>query len=150
MQQKIEVKIKEGEVETALDVYLGMHEFSSFHRKEEIEDQLKNRQSLILTAYKDEVAVGFLIGYDKYLDGSFYCWMLGVSPEFRRKGVLTQLMGYLFTWALKNNYEKITLKTRNNRREMLAYLIKNGFNIKNMEINPAIEENKILFERNLI
>ncbi|MEF3691989.1 MAG: GNAT family N-acetyltransferase [Candidatus Moraniibacteriota bacterium] len=150
MQQKLKVAIKEGEIETALGVYLGMHEFSGFHRKEEIEDQLKNRQSLILTAYKNEMAVGFLIGYDKYLDGSFYCWMLGVAPEFRRRGVLTQIMDYLSTWALKNNYEKITLKTRNNRREMLAYLVKSGFNIKNVEINPAIEEHKILFEKKLI
>jgi len=148
MEEKIE--IKEDEIYVLVKVHLEMHEFSGFYRKEEIEDVYKNREKLILTAYIGGVPVGYLIGYDKYLDGSFYCWMTGVKGEFRRRGVLTQMMNYFSQWAMKKGYEKITLKTRNNRREMLAYLIKNNFYVKNVEINPAIEENKILFERNLI
>ena len=144
------IKIAEGEIDLAIEVHIEMHEFSGFYKREEIEDVYKNRNSLILTAYWEGEPVGFMLCYDKYKDGSFYCWMTGVKPAFRRRGILTKMMEYVYGWALRNEYEKITLKTRNNRREMLAYLIKNGFNIKNMEINPAIEENKILFERSLI
>lgn len=148
MEEKI--KITEGEIDLAIKVHMEMHEFSGFYKKEEIEDVYKNRNPLILTAYWEEEPVGFMICYDKYKDGSFYCWMTGVMPFFRRRGVLTKMMEYIYAWALRNEYERITLKTRNNRREMLAYLIKNDFNVKNVEINPAIEDNKVLFEKNLI
>lgn len=148
MEEKIE--IKEGEIDVAVKVHSGLHEFSQLYRREEVEDRYRDREELILTAYLGNEPVGYLISYDKYVDGSFYCWMTGVKAEFRRRGILTKMMNYLYDWAVKHNYHKITLKTRNSRREMLAYLIKNDFNIKNVEINPAIEDNKVLFEKVLI
>jgi len=144
-----EIKIKEGEIDVAVKVHSGLHEFSRLYLREEVEDRYRDREELILTAYFGDEPVGYLISYDKYVDGSFYCWMAGVEPEFRRRGILTKMMAYLNEWAIKHKYEKITLKTRNSRREMLAYLIKNSFNIKNVEVNPAIEDNKVLFEKSL-
>lgn len=145
-----EIKIKEGEIDVAIKVHSEMHEFSRLYRREEVEDRYRDRQELILSAYLNNQPVGYMLSYDKYRDGSFYCWMTGVAPLFRRKGVLTKMMEYMEEWSMKNNYKSIKLKTRNNRREMLSYLIKNGFNVANVEINPAIEDNKVLFEKKII
>jgi ribosomal protein S18 acetylase RimI-like enzyme len=147
---KNKIEIKEGEIDIAIKVHLEMHEFSGFYRREEVEDRYEDKEKIILVAYLNGQPVGYMISYDKYRDGSFYCWMTGVEPDFRRKGVLTKMMDYLNDWAIKHNYESIKLKTRNNRREMLNYLIKNEFNMLNVETNPAVEDNKILFEKKLM
>ena len=59
------------------------------------------------------------------------------------------LMSYQEKWAKKNGYNKIRIKTRNSRREMLSYLIKYGFYIVGLTEYPDVKDNKILFERSI-
>ncbi len=128
--------VKESTVEDALVVNSTINEFDKYE-KEHFESKYKNKDHLILVAYIENKPVGYTISYDKYQDGSFYCWMAGVDTNYRRKGVLKFLMDYLFNWAKVKGYKKIRLKTRNNRREMLSYLIKNGFDflaVKKMKL----------------
>lgn len=84
---------------------------------------------------------------DKNKDKSFYCWMAGVNPLYRRLGLLNNMMQYLGDWAKNNGYNKITIKTRNNRREMLAYLVKAGFNFVEVQPQLSIKDNRILLEK---
>ncbi|MBN1386167.1 GNAT family N-acetyltransferase [Candidatus Woesearchaeota archaeon] len=90
-----------------------------------------------------------MASYDRYKDGSFYCWMTGVKPEYRGKGVLKLMMDHLMKWAKKEGYKSIKIKTRNNRREMLAYLVKYGWNILEIDDRGSVEENRIISEKEI-
>ena len=108
-----------------------------------------DKEHLIIIASYDNQPAGYLIGYDKFGDDSFYCWMAGVDNNFRKKGILKALTDYQDKWAKSKGYNKIKIKTRNNRREMLSYLVKYGFLFTEVIEYPKIEENRILLEKNL-
>ncbi len=147
MTQKIIVK--EVAIEEALKVNEKIPEFEESYSKDSFEERYKDKEKLINVAYLNGKPAGYIIGYDKFDDGSFYCWMAGVDTRFRRKGVLKALMIHQEKWAKKKGYEKIKIKTRNNRREMLAYLVKYGFNFIEVEQRPNIKDNRILLEKNI-
>lgn len=144
-----EIIIKEVPIEEAVKVNAAIIEFDEPYQKDYFEERYQNKDKLILVAYVDDLPAGYLVGYDKYGDGSFYCWMAGVNPLFRRRGVLKALMDYEDNWAKERGYKKIKIKTRNNRREMLAYLVKHGFFFIEVVQHPKREENRILLEKDL-
>lgn len=142
--------IKEDSIEMAAKVNATIVEFDQPYDQAYFENRIKNKEKLILIAYIDNQPVGHAVAYNQDDDGSFYCLMAGVNPLFRRLGILNKLMRYLEDWAKARDYKKITLKTRNNRRAMLAYLIKAGFNFIKIEPQPAIEDNRILLEKQIL
>ena len=141
--------VKEVLIEEAVKVNETIVEFGEAYKKDYFEGRYKGKNKLIIVAYVDGQAAGYIIGYDKYQDKSFYCWMAGVNPNFRKKGLLKALMEYEDKWAIKNGYNKIKIKTRNNRRDMLAYLVKYGFYFTKVEEYEDIVENRIYLEREL-
>ena len=141
------IVIKEDSIEVAVKVNATITEFDKPYDKAYFEDRCKNSVSLILVAYVDNQPAGYMVSYDKNNDGSFYCWMAGVNPLFRRLGLLNKMMQYLNDWTKNHGYNKLTIKTRNNRREMLSYLVKSGFNFVEVQPQPAIEDNRILLEK---
>jgi len=119
------------------------------YTKEYFDNRLKGKDSLIIGAHINDHVVGYLVGYNRFNDGSFYCWMVGVNPDFRGKGVLKALMDYQEKWARKREYSKIKIKTRNHLREMLTYLVRYGFYFTEVVEYPNIEDNRILLEKKL-
>lgn len=144
-----EITIQEGAIETAVEVNSRIVEFESSYDQQYFENRYLGREKLILVAYCCNQAAGYLVAYDKDEDKSFYCWMAGVDPVFRKMGVLTELMKYLFVWAREHGYQKIKIKTRNKRREMLAFLVKNGFYFIELEEMPKIEDHRVLLEKSI-
>lgn len=150
MTARNKIIVREVPIEEAIKVNLTIPEFDERSRaKEYFTDRYKGKETLIIAAYLNKTPAGYLVGYDRFGDKSFYCWMAGVAPEFRRKGILAALMDYLESWAKKRGYKKIRIKTRNNRREMLACLVKYGFYFTGVEAYPNIEENRILAEKRI-
>jgi len=143
-----EIKIKETAINEVVEINKTIREFDSYS-KEYIERRYKGKDKLIIVAHVDEQPAGYLVGYDQFADGSFYCWMVGVNPDFRRKGILKALMNYQEKWARKRGYTKIKIKTGNKLREMLAYLVKYGFFFTEVIQYPAVEDNKILLEKTI-
>lgn len=141
------IVIEEDSIDVAVQVNATIIEFDESYSKEYFEERYKDKDKLILVAYVDNQPVGYAVAYDRNNDGSFYCWMAGVNPQFRRLGIMKKLMEYLNYWAKNEGYKKITIKTRNNRREMLAFLIKAGFNFIEVQPHPFTEDNRILLER---
>ncbi len=142
----------ESTLDQALAVNKQIPEFDEPHfTKAYCEQKCKDKEKIILIAKIDNKPAGYLIGFDRYGDGSFYCWMTGVIPAYRKQGVLKALMHYQEQWAKKKRYTSIRLKTRNKRREMLAYLIKYGFSfrgvIKKEHEHP--EEYRICMEKKI-
>jgi len=143
------ITIKEVPIEEAVKVNATIVEFDAPYQKDYFEDRYKNKDKLIIVAYVNDQPSGYIVGYDKFEDGSFYCWMAGVNPKFRKLGLLKTLMDYEDKWAKEKGYNKIKIKTRNNRREMLAYLVKYGFFFTEVVQNPNIDDNRILLEKEL-
>jgi GNAT superfamily N-acetyltransferase len=148
MQKKI--VIRQAPLQTVLDVHEKIPEFKGAgYDLNVFEDRLKGKSHLISVGFVEEVPAGYMMSYERWADGSIYCWLAGVDPEFRRHGVMTRLMAALGKWAKEKGYKKITIKTRNNRREMLAFLVKNGFNFTHIKSKGRIEENRIMLEKTI-
>lgn len=144
------IVVQEAPLDDAITLYHTIPEFEGNYKKEAFEKRCHRRDHLILTASVSRRSAGFLVGYDKFGDGSFYCWMAGVQPAFRRRGVLTALMAYQEQWARQRGYRTIRIKTRNSRREMLTYLVKNSFLFVRIVPKEPPEENRILAEKSLV
>lgn len=142
-----EIIVKEVPIEEAVQINKRITEFDPYP-KEYFETRYKDKDTLIIAASIDDKPAGYLVGYN-VSESEFYCWMVGVSPVFRRKGVLKALMDYQENWAKKRGYTKITIKTGNNLRAMLAYLVAYGFNFTGVIQRPAVGDNRILLEKRI-
>lgn len=146
-----DIIVKEVSIEEAVKVNRNVIEFDGKDTtKEDFEKRYVGKDNLIIVAYYKNIPIGYIIGYDRDNDGSFYCWMAGVDNNYRRLGALTTLMNYQMNWAKKKGYNKLKIRTRNNRREMLSFLVKNGFNFVSVEQRDDITENRINLEHSLI
>lgn len=139
------LEIKQAPVEEAVKVNATITEFDAPYSKEYFEERYAGKKTLILLAYREWEAAGYIIGYDKYEDGSFYCWMAWVDPKFRKRGILKKLMEHHNTRAKTNGYNKVRIKTKNDRREMLSFLVKSGYNFTEVIPYDTVEANRILF-----
>ena len=148
---KNNIVVKEVPIDEAVKVNRNVIEFDGKDTKaEDFERRYQDKDKLIIVAYYENIPIGYIIGYDRDNDGSFYCWMAGVDNNYRRLGALTSLMNYQMNWAKKKGYNKLKIRTRNNRREMLSFLVKNGFNFVSVENKEDITENRINLEHDLI
>lgn len=109
--------------------------------------KMGDARKLILGAYKDEEIVGYLLAYER--NNSFYCWLTAVDKEFRRMGILTNMMNIFEARAKEFGLNKLTIKTVNNKRGMLSYLIKNTWNFTDIIKKDNVILNEILAEKNI-
>ncbi len=129
--------IKTEELQTAVDLSIQIPEFDDPYPIEVYSDRLKTDR-LILTAYVNNEIAGFKVGYDRFQDDSFYSWMGGVLPEYRKQGVAEKLADHQEKWAKELGYKAIKLKTRKKNKAMIAFSLKRGFDIT--EEIPKIPE----------
>lgn len=143
------IEIKEVDINEAIEVHKSVLEFNETEPNPEyFENRYKNKDKLIIVAYYNNIPIGYVIGYDKYEDEeSFYCWMAGVNNNYRRLGALKALMNYQIKWARDKGYKKLKIKTRNNRREMLSFLVKADFYFTSVEPKERIQDYRINLER---
>lgn len=144
-----EIVIKKDNMDDVVKVHNLVPEFGETCEKSYFENRCKDKKNLIIVAYIETEPVGYLVGYDRYNDWSFYCWMAWVIPKYRQNWVLTKLMEYQNNRAKVNGYNKIKIKTRNNKRQMLSYLAKNWFNFLEIVRSEDINDNRILLEKNI-
>ena len=123
--------VHEGKLYDAVMVSAKVPEFDDTYKIPEYSKRLDGTTHQILTAYDDHNPIAFKIGYQKYSDGSFYSWMGGVLPNYRRKGIANNLADHQETWAKKKGYNSIKLQTRSKHNAMLALAINRGFQITN-------------------
>ena len=145
------IEIKEVDIKEAIKVHKNIKEFNETKpEKEYFENRYRDREKLIIVAYYNNVPAGYIIGYDKFQDGkNFYCWMAGVDSKFRKLGILTKMMQYQENWAKKKGYSILKIKTRNNRREMLSFLVKHNFNFLSVEKRDNIQDNRINLQKEI-
>lgn len=145
-----EVKIIEGTIKDCLEVMSHIPEFGDNQYDEAVfRNRLSGTEYLILIALRDNHNVGFKVGYRRGEDGSFYSWMGGVIPEFRKLGIAKKLADTQEEWAKKRSYTSITFKTRNYLKPMLIFALKNGFNIIDVIPKEKITNHRIILRKQL-
>ncbi|GAB3521183.1 GNAT family N-acetyltransferase [Emticicia fontis] len=145
------VTIRRGTVAECVAISRQIPEFSDGIYDEKVyESRLLNTKSLILVALNGSTLVGFKVGYQRDNDGSFYNWMGGVLPDYRKLQIAQKLADAQELWAAKEGFSAIVLKTRNRFRGMLIFAIKNGFCIKAVEQKEKIEDYRIILRKKLV
>ena len=140
------IHIREGTFQECVDLSSKIPEFNSPYKIEEYKKRCAGKY-LVLIAEIDNQSVGFKIGYDRFNNGSFYSWMGGVLPKFRRMGVAYSLANFQEKWATKNEFSSILLKTRQNHDGMIAFSLNRDFIItEETQITP-VEETRIWMEK---
>ena len=142
------IHIREGLFHECVDLSFKISEFNSPYKIEEYKKRCAGKY-LVLIAEIDNQSVGFKIGYDRFNNGSFYSWMGGVLPKFRRMGVAYSLANFQEKWAAKNEFSSILLKTRQKHDGMIAFSLNRGFIItEETQLTPA-EETRIWMQKSL-
>lgn len=143
------IKIQKGTLSEALKVLKGVPEFDTLMESDYYEGKIKNKAHIILLAKIGDATVGCKVGYHKHKDGSLYSWLGGVLPEHRKLGVAKALADEMEVWALDNGYPKIRFKTLNRHKAMLAFSLKNGFDIFNVKPKDELENYRIELVKHL-
>jgi ribosomal protein S18 acetylase RimI-like enzyme len=148
MVKKDNVTVRTGTLKEAESVHLEIPEFTENYLQK-YDTKVDGRECLILIASLDHEDVGYMVSYNRYDDGSFYIWMTGVAPSARRKGILGKMVSETVSYAKEKGYTTIKIRTRNNRREMLFFLVKNGFNFLKVSSYETVLDNRILLEKDI-
>ena len=143
-------RIRPGTVDEAVDVSKQIPELVDPYLEEEYERRFIHTPHIILVAeLEGGEIIGFKAGYEREKDGSFYSWMGGVRPEWRKEGLATALAHGMEAWARAQGYKALRFKTRNYLRNMLHFAISDGFNVIGFEAADSIEQHRIWFEKKL-
>lgn len=142
------VKIQIGTIEEALRVEGAIPEFSQVRTAEAYMRKFGEQPHLILIASVDDEHVGYKVGY-ALDEESFYSWLGGVLPAFRKRGVAQHLLAVQEDWVRRHEYRRIVVKSKNQFPAMLRLLIQNGYKISHVEEGVPIDDAKITFEKSL-
>lgn len=112
-------------------------------------ERLKHRLNLALVAEKDGELLGFKVGYQSETPDTFYSWMGGVRPEFRKYGIAAALAEYQENWAREKGFKSVFFKTRNRFPAMITFGLNRGFKI--MEVIPkgGVEDYRVVMWKEL-
>ena len=100
----------------------------------------------MLVAIVDKAHVGFIVGFE-LTPTTYFCWVCGVIPDFRRLGVATQLMQGLEAWAHEHHYSTIRFECQNQHRPMLHVAITEGYDLVGIRWDSATAQNVVIFEK---
>ncbi len=82
--------------------------------------KLESKPSLTVVVAKDKEKI---IGYEMDRD-TYYSWLGGVNPNYRKKGIASKLMDVQHQYLRGKGYQVIQTKTMNRWRNMLLLNIK--------------------------
>lgn len=143
-------QIKPATLAEAYQLHQQIPEFKEQMPLSKFEEELATTDKVqILTAHLNDKPIGYMISYDRFKDGSIYCWMTGVIPEARGQGALKAMMTELTDWAKAKGFTEIKIKTRNALREMLSFLAKNDFNFYQIDQQVDVRDNRLLLSKKI-
>lgn len=131
--------------ETLLSLYTTIFEDAQL---DFFKQRLIEKENIIsIIAYHKQKPVGFKIGYH-YNESTFYSWVGGVLPNYRKQGIAKQLAKLQENWAKQQGYTKLRTKSMNRFKPMMILNLKNGFDIQQIYTNDN-GQTKIVFEKEL-
>lgn len=145
----MEYKIRQGSINEVVEISRQIPEFINPYPEEIYEARLSGVPHLILVAEVNGKGVAFKVGYDRDKDSSFYSWMGGVLPDYRRAKLARRLAEHQEAWAKEQGYNSIRFKTRNKLKAMQIFAISRGFDIIALFPEDELGEYRILMEKQL-
>ncbi|EPR9079846.1 GNAT family N-acetyltransferase [Cronobacter dublinensis] len=142
------ISIRHVQPEETAAIYRLIPEFAGGHDAQAIRQRIGGRVACALVAYDEAQPVGFKLGYET-APGEFYSWLGGVAPAYRRDGVAQRLLEAQERWAQEHGYARLRVKTRNQFRAMLMLLIRNGYQIIELEKKGEAADYRLLLEKSL-
>ncbi len=143
------IVLRTGTVAEAVAVSDLVPEFNQPHRATEYHKRLQGVPHLVLVAEAADGPVAFKVGYERDADGTFYSWMGGVAPQYRRLGLAQLLAERQEAWAKAEGYRAIRFKTLNRHQAMLLFAIGRGFHIVEVLPRANSAEHRIVLEKPL-
>ncbi|NVJ84727.1 MAG: GNAT family N-acetyltransferase [Algoriphagus sp.] len=145
----MQYQIREASLEELYRVHQEIPEFPGKASLDFYRNRLKHRLFLALLAETEGELIGFKVGYQSDIPDTFYSWMGGVKPEFRKLGIANALAEYQENWAKEKGFRSIYFKTRNRFPAMIAFELNRGFKI--MEVIPkgGVEDYRIVMLKQL-
>lgn len=140
--------IKDSNIVTVHKLSNEIPEFDTPYDINEYYKRLEHVNHKILIAEENDRIVGFKVGY-QIADNTFYSWMGGVIPEYRRKGIAKKLAVYQEEWAKNQGYDFIEMKTRNIHKRMLIFALSNDFVISGVEPKTDPRQHRIYLKKKL-
>jgi len=141
------IPVGAGEIDTIAEIYNEL--FSPARDREFFKKRFRGRHNVsMLVAMLDDRHVGFTIGFE-LMPSTFFSWLCGVLPDFRRLGIATQLIKGQQAWAIDHNYSIIRFECQNQHRPMLHVAISEGYDLVGMRWDTATGNNVAIFERDL-
>lgn len=109
---------------------------------------LGRHNPLLLIATLEDRPVGFFIGFE-LKPNTFFAWLCGVLPEYRRQGIASQLLEGLQAWAINERYDMVRFECHNQIRPMLQMAIAHGYDIVGVRWDSERANNLVIFEKML-
>lgn len=121
---------------------------SVFGTSDDLITKMANKPEILIDiAMDDSRLIGYKIGYE--LDHhTFYSWLGGVDPEYRKQGIAAELMKQQHQTLKELGFKVVQTKTMNKWRSMLILNIKNGFDVIDT-YTDAKGLHKIILEKKL-
>lgn len=141
--------IREGSIAEAVAISKQIPEFVNPYQESTYEARLSGVPHLILIAEVAGKGIGFKVGYDRDKDGSFYSWMGGVLPAYRRGKIAITLAEHQEEWVRTQDFGSIRFKTRNRLKGMQIFALSRGFDIIGVFPDEKLAEYRILMEKQL-
>ena len=138
-----------GPYDAAIVVDLYNQVFAPPRDAEHFERRFKGRHNVaVMIASLDERPVGFLIGFE-LSPTTYFIWMCGVLPDFRRAGIATQLVAGQEAWARDQHYGTLRFECNNQHRPMLHVAIQEGYDLVGMRWDTESAANVAIFEKSI-
>ena len=111
-------------------------------------DLIRTNQPLFLVAYDMQRPIGFKLGYVIPDTLTFFSWLGGVHPDYRRQGIARELLLQQEMAAREMGLNKIYFTTFAKFPAMIELGIKYGYELVQSELDG--EEMKFWYEKRLI
>lgn len=141
------VPVGNGELKLVTELYNEV--FSPRQEEDFFQRRFQGRHNVsMMVAMVDDRPVGFTIGFE-LMPSTYYSWLCGVSTDYRRAGIATQLIQAQQAWAQDHHYSIIRFECQNQHRPMLHVAIREGYDLVGIRWDTATGENVVIFERDL-
>jgi GNAT superfamily N-acetyltransferase len=139
--------IKDTDPETVAQIHALIPDFGDHPDPDHFRARCAGHDFIMLAAWRRvgsaDIPAGYVVAYDRYEDGSFYCWMAGTVPTQRGGGVLTALMTMLEDRARARGYTTLRIRTRNRWTAMLRWLIGHSYAITAVDKRAPLADSRV-------
>lgn len=90
--------------------------------------------------------IGFSCGFE-LKPSTWFNWLIGVLPDFRRAGIAAQLSEAEQAWAADHGYSLVRMECHNQHRPVLHMAISQGFDVVGVRWDSERHSNLVIFEK---